>query len=114
MITGARAVERNDQVAGMKGSDVRTNGECVGTRYGVMMWDIYRKRGEQRKAKRVLKPRLGNRTREWMWKAERGRKPKLGNRTWGTGLNNSCAKVFHPFRSPGVAEVIKDGDSDGR
>jgi hypothetical protein len=29
-------VERNDQVAGTKGSDVRTTGECVGTRYGVI------------------------------------------------------------------------------
>jgi hypothetical protein len=36
MITGVRVVERNDQVAGTKGSDVRTNGECVGTRYGVI------------------------------------------------------------------------------
>jgi hypothetical protein len=31
----------------MKGSDVRTNGDCVGTRYGGMMRDIYRKRGKQ-------------------------------------------------------------------
>jgi hypothetical protein len=36
MITGVRVAERNDQVAGMKGSDIRTNGECVGTRYGVL------------------------------------------------------------------------------
>ena len=82
MITGVRVAERNDQVAGMKGSDVRTNGECVGTRYGVMMRDIYRKRGERRKAERVPRLRLGNRTREWMRKAERVPKPKLGNRTW--------------------------------
>jgi hypothetical protein len=33
-------VERNHQVAKTKGSDIRTNGECVGARYGVMMWDI--------------------------------------------------------------------------
>jgi hypothetical protein len=45
MITGVRVAERNDQVAGMKGSDVRTNGEWVGTRNGVMMRDIYRKQG---------------------------------------------------------------------
>ena len=43
MITGVQVAERNDQVAGTKGSNVRTNGECVGTRYGVMMRDIYRK-----------------------------------------------------------------------
>jgi hypothetical protein len=36
MITGVRVAERNDQVAGTKGSDIRTNGECVGTRYGVL------------------------------------------------------------------------------
>jgi hypothetical protein len=36
MITGVRVVGRNDQVAGTKGSDVRTNGDCVGTRYGVI------------------------------------------------------------------------------
>jgi hypothetical protein len=36
MITGVRVAGRNDQVAGTKGSDVRTNGECVGTRYGVI------------------------------------------------------------------------------
>jgi hypothetical protein len=36
MITGVRVAERNDQVAGTKGSDVRTNGEYVGTRYGVI------------------------------------------------------------------------------
>jgi hypothetical protein len=29
-------MEKNDQVAGTKGSDIRTNGECVGTRYGVI------------------------------------------------------------------------------
>jgi hypothetical protein len=81
MITGVRVMERNDQVAGTKGSDVRTNGEYVGTRYGVMMWDIYRKREERGKAERVPKLRLGNRTWEWMWKAERVPKPKLGNRT---------------------------------
>jgi Pol polyprotein, beta-barrel domain len=40
----------------------------VGTRYGVMMRDIYRKRGGWRKAEQVPKP-------------------KLGNRTWGMGLN---------------------------
>jgi hypothetical protein len=50
MITGVRVAERNDQVSGTKGSDVRTNGECMGTRYRVMMRDIYRKRGERRKA----------------------------------------------------------------
>jgi hypothetical protein len=43
MITGVRVAERNDQVAGTKGSNVRTNGECMGTRYGEMMRDIYRK-----------------------------------------------------------------------
>ena len=58
MITGVQVVERNDQVAGTKGSDVRTNGDCVGTRYGMVMRDIYRKRGERRK------PKLRNRTRE--------------------------------------------------
>jgi hypothetical protein len=36
MITGVRVVGRNDQVAGTKGSDIRTNGECVGTRYGMI------------------------------------------------------------------------------
>jgi hypothetical protein len=36
MITGVRVAERNDQVAGTKGSDVRTNGECMGTRYGMI------------------------------------------------------------------------------
>jgi hypothetical protein len=36
MITGVRVAERNDQVAGTKGSDVRTNEECVGTRYGMI------------------------------------------------------------------------------
>jgi hypothetical protein len=43
MIAGVRVAERNDQVAGTKGSDIRTNGDCVGTRYGGMMRDIYRK-----------------------------------------------------------------------
>jgi hypothetical protein len=81
MILGVRVAERNDQVAGTKGSGVRTNGDCMRTRYGVMMRDIYRKRGERRKAERVPKLRLGNWTREWMWKAERVPKPKLGNRT---------------------------------
>jgi hypothetical protein len=47
MITGVHVAERNDQVAGTKGSDVRTNGDCVGTRYGGMTRDIYRKRGER-------------------------------------------------------------------
>jgi hypothetical protein len=32
MITGVRVAGRNNQVAGTKGSNVRTNGECVGTR----------------------------------------------------------------------------------
>jgi hypothetical protein len=44
-------VERNDQAAGTKGSDIRTNGACVGTRYGMMMWDIYRKRGETKESR---------------------------------------------------------------
>jgi hypothetical protein len=43
MITGVQVMERNDQVAGTKGSDVRTNGDCMGTRYGGMMRDIYGK-----------------------------------------------------------------------
>jgi hypothetical protein len=47
MITGVRVMERNDQVAGTKGRDVRTNGDCMGNRYGMMMWDIYRKRGKR-------------------------------------------------------------------
>jgi hypothetical protein len=81
MITGVQVAERNDQVAGTKGSDVRTNGECVGTRYGMMMRDIYRKRGERREAERVPKPRLRSRTWEWMGKAEPVLEPKLGKRT---------------------------------
>jgi hypothetical protein len=36
MITGVQVAERNNQVAGTKGSDIKTNGECVGTRYGVI------------------------------------------------------------------------------
>jgi hypothetical protein len=36
MITGVRVTERNDQIVGTKGSDIRTNGECVGTRYRVI------------------------------------------------------------------------------
>jgi hypothetical protein len=51
MITGVRVAERNNQVAGTKGSDVRTNGECVGTRYGTMMRDISRKRGETKESR---------------------------------------------------------------
>jgi hypothetical protein len=36
MITGVQVAGRNDQVAGTTGSDVRTNGEYVGTRYGTI------------------------------------------------------------------------------
>ena len=43
MITGVRVAERNDQVAGTKGK--RHHG-LRGTNYGVMMWDIFRKRGK--------------------------------------------------------------------
>jgi hypothetical protein len=85
MITGVRVAGRNDQVAGTKGSDVRTNGECVGTRYGVI---CIGSEGNKGKPERVPKPKLGNRTREWLRKAKRVPKPKLGNRTRGTGLNS--------------------------
>ena len=44
MITGVRVAERNDQVAGTKGK--RRHG-LRGTNYGVMMRDIYRKRGKR-------------------------------------------------------------------
>jgi hypothetical protein len=60
MITGVRVAGRNDQVAGTKGSDARTNGEWVGTRYGVI---YIGSEGKRRKAERVPKPKLGNRTR---------------------------------------------------
>jgi hypothetical protein len=47
MITGVRVAERNDQVGRNEGSNVRSNGDCVGARYGGMIWDIYRKQGKR-------------------------------------------------------------------
>jgi hypothetical protein len=97
MITGVRVAERNDQVAGTKGSDVRTNGECVGTRYGVMMQDIYRKRGERRKAERVRSrgtgTRLGNGYGKLSEFRSRGLGTGLGHRCSGTDLNSHTPRV---------------------
>jgi hypothetical protein len=86
ILSGVRVAERNDQEAGTKGSDVRTNGECVGTRYGVMMWDIYRKRGERRKAERVPKPSSGTRLRNGY-----GKPSEFWGQSLGTGLGNGCS-----------------------
>jgi hypothetical protein len=47
MITGVRVAERNDQTGRNRGSDIKTNGDCVGTRYEGVMRDIYRKRGKR-------------------------------------------------------------------
>jgi hypothetical protein len=71
MITGVRVAERNDQVAGTKGSDVRTNGDCVGTRYGM----IY----------------IGNEGNE-------GKPSEFQSRSSGTGLGNGYGKPSE-FRS---------------
>jgi hypothetical protein len=71
MITGVRVAGRNDQVAGTKGSDVRTNGECVGTRYGV----IY----------------IGS-------EGNDGKPSEFRSLSSGTGLRNGCGKLSE-FRS---------------
>jgi hypothetical protein len=97
MITGVRVAERNDQVAGTKGSNVRTNGECVGTRYGEMRRDIYRrdiyrKRGETKESRASSKAEAREPDSGMDKRAERVPEPKLGNRTWGTGLNNYLAR----------------------
>jgi hypothetical protein len=50
----------------------------VGTRYKVI---YIGSEGNEWFTEQVLKPRLGNRTHEWIWKAEQVPKPKLGNQT---------------------------------
>jgi hypothetical protein len=82
MITGVRVAERNDQVAGTKGSDVRTNGECMGTRYGV----IY----------------IGSEGNEG-WPSE------CRSQSSGTGLGNGCAKPSE-FRSQSSGTGLGERD----
>jgi uncharacterized protein (DUF2235 family) len=71
---------------GTRGDEVRTNGDCVGTRYKGVMWAIQYmvnkgSKGNEWFPERVPKPRLGNQTWEWILKAERVPKPKLRNQT---------------------------------
>jgi hypothetical protein len=101
MITGVRVAERNDQVAGTNGSDVRTNGECVGTRYGVIYIGSEGNEGKLSEFRsRSSGTGLGN---------GYGKPSEFQNRSSGTGLGERDITVPPPYgrTHEAISEILE-------